>query len=211
MTKSLGLIALLFALTSAGTAQASPVVLTLQPAGATSLKVGDTISYELVLDNPDAVLGAFSLDLGFNADALHFVAAPSPGAQFGPFLGDPLLEAVGTAGESSPGVLHMDEVSLLDTASLEALQGGGVLLPSLVLAHLTFQGIGPGLGELAFLPASVQLSDASGNLLAAPTLQQPGAVHVTPEPGSPALAILALAACAAALKARNRPADEAVH
>lgn len=206
MTKSLGLIALLFALTSAGTAGAAPVVLSLQPTGGTSTGVGGSVSYELLLDNPDAILGAFSLDLAFNPDVLHFVPAASPGAQFGPYLGDPALEAIGTAGESSPGVLHLDEVSLLDAASLEALQGGSTLLPSLLLANLTFEGIGPGVGGLGFLAASVQLSDAVGNLLAVPALVQPGEVDVIPEPASAALVVLALAACGAASRSSNRHA-----
>lgn len=206
MTKSIGLMALLFALSFAGRTEAAPVVLSLQPLGPTSVNVGGTVSYELLLTNPDAVVGAFSLDISFDPGVLQFVPAPSAGAQFGTYLGDPTLgEAIGTAGESSSGILHIDEVSLLDIASLDALQGGGTL-PSLLLANVTFEGLGPGVGGLAFLPGSVELSDAVGNLLAAPTLAQPGAVNVVPEPASPALVILALAACVAVSRSAHRAA-----
>lgn len=193
MTKSLGLIALMFALSSAASTQAAPV-LTLQPAGPVAIGVGGSASYDLVLLSPDAVIGAFSVDLSFDSSVLHFTPAVSPAAQFGAHLGDPLLEAIGAAGESSPGVLHLDQVSLLDAAGLEALQGGGALLPSLVLATLTFEGIGPGLGLLDFLPASLQFSNADGNLLPTPDALPIGSVQVIPEPATMALALLALAA-----------------
>lgn len=193
MTKSLGMIALMFALSSAASTQASPV-LTFQPAGPAAIGVGGSASYDLVLLNPDAVIGAFSVDLSFDSSVLHFTPAATPAAQFGPHLGDPLLEAVGAASESSPGVLHVDQVSLLDTAGLEALQGGGALLPSLILATLTFEGVGVGLALIDFLPASLQFSDAAGTLLPVPDTLPISGLQVIPEPATTSLALLALAA-----------------
>lgn len=205
MHKSLGVIALLLALSSSGSVNAAPV-LTLQQVGVSSVGVGGTVNFELLLINPDAVIGAFSVDIGFNPAALLFL----PTAALGTSLGDiNLFESIGTAGEVSAGLLHIDEVSLLDTASLESLQGGGVPLPSLLLATFSFEGLAPGLGALNLLAGSVQFSDASGTALGLPTLQQPGAVQVIPEPTSTALSLLALAVggagfCSSASARRRR-------
>jgi len=204
MFKSLGVIALLIALAASGPTSAAPV-LTIQPVAASSVGVGGSASFELLLVNPDAVIGAFSVDIGFNPSVLQLL----PTAALGAGLGDTnLFEAIGTAGESSSGILHIDEVSLLDIASLESLQGGGVLLPSLLLATFSFEGLAPGLGALDFLAGSVQFSDAAGTALAIPTLQAPGAVQVIPEPSSTALVLLALAVGGAGMRpsARREPA-----
>lgn len=189
MRTSSGVIALLLTLLSAGPAPAAPV-LTMQPVGSSSIGVGGTVNFDLMLLNPDAVIGAFSVDIAFDPSVLHLGSA----AALGVSLGDVnLLEAIGTVNESSSGILHIDEVSLLDTASLEALQGAGVLPASLRLASFSFEGMLPGSTSLAFLADSVQFGDATGTALNVPALQPPGPVTVIPEPASAALVLLALA------------------
>jgi hypothetical protein len=206
MFKPLGVIALLFALTGSGPCGAAPV-LTVQPVGSSSIAVGGTAAFELLLLNPDAVIGAFSVDIAFNPTVLHFL----PTASLGTRLGDPtLFEAMGAAGESSSGVLHIDEVSLLDSASLEGLQGGGALLPSLLLASFSFEGLAPGLSSMDLLAGSVQFSDAAGVSLAIPALESTAAVQVIPEPASAALVLLALAAGGIALRRPSLSRRESV-
>lgn len=187
------------ALCCAGHAGAIPV-LTLDRLGPGLVRPGDTTSYELRLTGSAAVLGAFGVDLSFNRSALDFVSV-----QFGPLLGDPLSEAVGDIASSGFGMLHLDEVSLLDDASLFTLQhaGGGVLFER-VLATVTFRGATGGAGGLKFVAGSPVLADAGGARLDAPLVGTPDAVFVVPLPNTLALLVAGLLALACRRTPRER-------
>lgn len=97
MFKSLGVIAMLFALVACGPANAAPV-LTVQPVGGASIGVGGTANFELLLINPDAVIGAFSVDIAFDPTVLHLL----PTASLGVSLGDPACSRLSAQPASPP-------------------------------------------------------------------------------------------------------------
>ncbi len=174
----------LFAMTTAGHSEGT-VILSLERTGPAAIGVGDTATFDLRISGLTTLLGAFSVDNSFDPTILSFMPVGMLGAQFGSLLGDPTSEAVGIADASVPGVLHLDEVSLLGTAELDALQRDalGNLLPSFVLVTVAFQGVGPGVGLLDFVPGSVTLSDDAGTALSTPALG-PAVVRVISLPGT---------------------------
>jgi hypothetical protein len=79
----------------------------------------------------DAVVGAFNLEVSFNGGDVTAFDAASP-AGFGTALGDPALgEAITFADFSSPGVVRLAEVSLLDQATLGDLQSDSFIVATI--------------------------------------------------------------------------------
>ncbi len=199
MRRYLYLLTILSALISMAPALAIPV-LSLDRIGTGRIAPGGSTFYQLILTAPSDLIGAFSVDIAFNPDVLNFHAAASATGQFGTMLGDPLVDALGLADASIPGMLHLDEVSLLDAGTLGTLQhdGSGNLLFELVLAQITFDGIGTGPGELRFAPGSIAFGNADGLGLLMPFATTPDAIFVVPAPPTLTLmlaGLLALRAC----------------
>lgn len=171
-------------------------MLSLERVGPELALPGDALVFQLHLRDAGAAIGAFRVELGFDPAVLADVAPP----QFGTQLGDTLSDALAFAAVTGPGVLYLDEVSLLESAALERLQRDslGRPLPDLLLATITFLAQRPGAGGLAFIEGGQVFSDAAGLALAAPLSAPPDPVRVVPAPATPALlAAGALAALAA--------------
>jgi hypothetical protein len=115
-----------------------------------------------------AAIGAFDVDLGFDATRFAFVSAVF-GSQLGDVGVDQLTDVVPGA-----GVVSLGSVSLLDPTELAARQPGTVSLVT-----LTFQATALGAG--AFAVDFVQLADAFGAELQVANLT-PATVDVVPEP-----------------------------
>jgi hypothetical protein len=177
-------------------------VLSIERVNAT-VGVGGVATFELHASNLTDPLGAFAVDISFDPALLAFVPEASAGAQFGQLLGQPDSEAIGLALLLAPGVLHLDQVSLLDSASLDALQrdSGGQMLGDIVLAMFSLQGLGVGVSQIGFVPAGIVLADAAGNVLAE-VLGVPSALAVVSEPAT--LWLLAFGVGVAAVQRRSR-------
>ncbi len=154
---------------------ADPVQLSLNPP-AQAAKIG--IPFELTLDisglasgGPES-LGAFDLDVHFDASAVQF-----QGVGFGdPALGDQLdlggLGSISGFDDSIPGVLNLFDLSLDDAADLDALQATDFTLATLTFTGLTegsttlmltVNALGNAVGaplDPGFLPATVGLTMA---------------------------------------------------
>lgn len=153
--KSLVSLAGSLALCAIASSSAWAAVLFLEPADSTTTP-GGSVSIDVMISglgagSPPSV-GAFDLTLAYEPELLQLT-----GAGFGALLGDPDLEAV-TSIVPSAGSINLAEISLLDPAVLDALQGS-----SFSLATLTFQAIGPGTAHLAFADALV--GDAFGSVV----------------------------------------------
>jgi len=160
--------------------------------GSADLRPGDAVSLELRLEGLEAgtspSLGGFALGLVFDPAVL----ASGP-VSFGSGLGG--ADERSTAVGRSSGRLDLDAVSLLAPSALDALQGGSVLL-----ARVELEALAPGLGALGL--DGVELTDAFGLPLPAPTLEAP-ALRV-PEPGPALLVLLALLPAALLAAATRR-------
>ncbi len=168
-----------------------------------TIGVGDSAVFEVRIAGLSSALGAFSVDIQFDGEVLDFVPAANASLQFGTRLGDPLTDSVSSAFVISPGLLHIDQVSLLGEASLDALQrdASGALLSDFVLADIRFTGrAGGGFSLLEAVPNSVVLSDSLGIALPGPLLGSSG-VKVVTVPSTALLAALGLALVA--LRARS--------
>ena len=175
---------------SLGSAWSAPV-LSLDRVSSGVMGRGGSVSFELRLSGAESFIGAYSLNIHFDPSVLGYLPSANP---FGPSLGNPLTESFGVAEVSNAGVLHVDQISLLDTAALESLQsdGFGNRLSELVLASFSFEGLGVGAGNFAFDAASIQFSSAAGDLLPPPLLAPPDGVQVVSEPASAALVGISL-------------------
>ncbi len=161
MRKLLGhLIALGFAAALLAAPSAGAVVLTLKPSAAT-VSAGDALDVDVIVSELGAgvppSVGAFDLDVAF--DSLLF--APT-GVDFGPFLGDPLTEALTDFSFAVDGIVDFAEVSLLSPAELDALQPAEFLL-----ATLHFTALADGSGSFGFA-GERRVDDAFGAKLPIP-------------------------------------------
>ena len=159
------------------TGQAVAVSLSLNPSSQTVLNGSSavvTLNISGLTAGGPPSLGAFDVDVSFNTSLLTFQSA-----SFGPFLGNVGMgEAITNVDTSIPGIVDMDEVSLLLTSELDALQPA-----SFPLASLLFSGSvnNTGVSPLGFTQAV--LSDADGNVI--PVSSISGAtVNVVPEPAA---------------------------
>ncbi|MGB0910416.1 MAG: PEP-CTERM sorting domain-containing protein [Nitrospirales bacterium] len=141
------------------TSQAVAVSLSLTPSSQDVLPGGFalvTLNISGLTAGGPPSLGAFDVDVSFNPSVLTFQSAT-----FGPFLGNEGLgEAISNVDISIPGIVDIDEVSLLFEAELDALQPA-----SFPLAAFLFSGsvINTGVSPLGF--TQIALSDASGSVL----------------------------------------------
>ena len=158
-----------------------------------TIPVGMNIPLDVVFSGRPVGLavGAFDLTLQFDPSRLSYVDFT-----LGPYLGDPVLEAVTAVTQIGPGLIEATVVSLLTAADLEALQASDFRLGTLLLnvtavgtSNVTIGGV---------------LSDASGGPLnvsfGGTTVIGAAAV---PEPGTVPLLVSALAAIAAVARLRR--------
>lgn len=109
--------------------------------------VGDSLSVDVVISGLeigglDEIVGAFDLDVTYDSTILF-----ASGVTFGPFLGDPAFFEAFTAFDlSTSGVVDFAEISLLDDATLAAMQSD-----SFSLATLHFDAIALGTSPLRFV------------------------------------------------------------
>jgi hypothetical protein len=160
-------------LLAAGAAQAA--TLSLSPASIGPVTPGTTLVFDLILsgvgDDANNTVGAYDFDLSYDPAVVSFA-----GFTYHPFLGvledDEVIVASGAAG----GTIDIAAVSLLDEASLVALQPA-----SFAVGTITLVAVGPGAFALAFTQSIV--SDV--NALDIALTQVDGAsVQVVPEPGT---------------------------
>ncbi|WP_298405797.1 PEP-CTERM sorting domain-containing protein [Janthinobacterium sp.] len=139
-------------------------------------------------------LGAFHLDLYYDPDLLFYLpGAPSGwGTALGQTGGG--AQALAFADASTPGLLHLDEVSLLDGLTLGQLQGDGFRL-----ATLAFQVRVPPFPAPAntiLFADDILLGDAGGNVIPVALDQVPILILQVDEPGTLALLALGMGALA---------------
>jgi hypothetical protein len=155
--------------------QIHAVTLSLQPSSQYILE-DDAVSLDLIISGldvggPDS-LAAFSLDVLFSSNVLTYSSL-----EFGPYLGEIGLTAFSYVDDSSaaayPGMVYLDEVSILFDWELDMLQDD-----SFTLATFNFIGANPGYTLIAM--DNVVLSDAFGYELTNPTLEKAGITVAEP-------------------------------
>jgi len=177
--------------------QAQAVVsLSLEPV-LQSIGVGGPASVNLVISGlgnlASPSLGGFDIDLSYD-----------PGVVFASSLTFGTLLDLGSSGSfrgsdiSTPGLVHLDEVSFESADDLNAAQPD-----SFTLATLDFTGVGPGLSPLIF--GNVSLSDESGTTILGFAINT-AAIEVTGQtiPDSAATGWLLGGACAGLLMLQTR-------
>jgi hypothetical protein len=141
--------------------------------------VGDTFSVNVVVSGliPQGTarseVGAFDLDLTFNPAAVSLA-----NVAFGTLLGDPTSEAL-TDVKPGAGIVNFAEVSLLPTATLDALQPD-----TFTLASLSFRATAPGTSTLTLSRAVVASGSgaALGVVSLGATQVKAGGAPAIPEP-----------------------------
>ncbi|MGK5054951.1 hypothetical protein [Janthinobacterium sp. RB2P8] len=139
-------------------------------------------------------LGVFHLDLYYDPTLLSFLpGAPSGwGTALGQTAGG--AEALAFADASTPGLLRLDEVSLLDGLTLGQLQGDGFRLAT--LAFHVMMPPGPAPANTILFADDILLADAGGNLIPVVPDQIPILILQVDAPGTLALLGLGMAALA---------------
>ncbi|MYN19729.1 PEP-CTERM sorting domain-containing protein [Rugamonas sp. FT107W] len=157
----------------------------------------------------DTVLGAFSMDLHYDPTLFSFLALPPAG--WGTGLGSVSLgQAVGHLDASTPGLIHVSEVSLLDAASscgafctdplLDDLQGNSfrLLTVGLYAFNTAYTSSTTTVSADNFV-----LADGAGDRLS-PVNGRALLTFQVPEPSTPALLAIGVLG---ALLVRRRAAD----
>ena len=139
-------------------------------------------------------LGAFHLDLYYDPLLLSFLpGAPSGwGTALGQTAGG--IQALAFADASTPGLLHLDEVSLLDALTLDQLQGDSFRLATLAFHVLVPPKPAP--ANTILFADDILLGNAAGNVIPAALEQVPILILQVDEPGTLALLGLGMAALA---------------
>ncbi|PHV17649.1 hypothetical protein CSQ90_04705 [Janthinobacterium sp. BJB303] len=178
---------------------AQALQMTLVPRGGYQIAPGGTVLVDLNIAGLQSAglsteLGAFHLDLYYDPDLLFYLpGAPSGwGTALGQTAGG--AQALAFADHGTPGLLHLDEVSLLDALTLGQLQGDGFRL-----ATLAFQARMPGgpVPANTFLFADdILLGDAAGNRIPVALDEIPVLILQVEEPATIALFGMGVAALA---------------
>lgn len=144
-----------------GGSQAHALLIEIEP-DSLDVTVGDPVSLDIFARSLDTdLIGGFDIDLAFDGDQLAFNSV-----SFGTGLGDPdpdlfdSLVDTCLGGElfcpADLGQINLFQVSLLDSATLAALQPGNDLL----LFNIVFDTLAPGFSEVSF--ARTDISDETG-------------------------------------------------
>jgi hypothetical protein len=175
-------------------ARAHAVTITLSAPGAPVL-VGSVVEVDVLIAGPGLgnftapSVRSFDFDVSFDPDELSFLEV-----EFDVFLGTPGTQAFVDSGEPAPGTVDLAAVSILSSATLNALQPDAFRL-----ATIRFEALEGGTSALALTQTLV--GDTSGAALAVD--EAIGAsVTVVPEPRSAGLVATGL--LLAALGARPR-------
>lgn len=183
--------------------QAQALQITLTPHGGYQIAPGDQLLVDLDIAGLQSgglstELGAYHLDLYYDPSLLSFLPGPPTG--WGTALGSTTgpVEALAFADHGTPGLLRLDEVSLLDGVTLDALQGDAFRLAT--LAFQVLQAPAPAPANTFLFADAIVLGDAAGNLIPVALSNIPVLILQVDEPGT--LAILALGAAALAWRRR---------
>jgi hypothetical protein len=143
------------------------------------INAGDPASLDLVISGlgnlSSPSLGAFDFDLSYNAAVLSAVSL-----SFGSFLDLGILGSIQFSDLSTPGLIHLDEISLETFGDLNDAQPD-----SFTLATLGFDSLAPGISTIDFVFAS--LADETGTSITAFTTTS-GLIDILgppPPPGVP--------------------------
>jgi hypothetical protein len=163
------------------------VVLSLNPSPQ-QINVGGAAIVDIIIsglgDQTAPSLGAFDIDLSYDPA----VVAPLS-AIFGSHLDLGGIGSIQFAELTTPGLIHLDEVSIETPEDLNSLQLG-----TFTLATLTFNGLAEGDSPLVF--QSLALSDENGGTISDFSAEtalirvSAGSPNVLPEPGSTAVTLL---------------------
>lgn len=170
------------AIVAASLTARAAIIVSLEPASQT-ISVGGPVSLDLVVSGLNAFaapgVGAFDVDLTYNPAVLSAVSA-----SFGTHLDLGLFGSIQSSNLSTPGLIHLDEVSLESSSDLLSSQPA-----SFKLATLNFTGTGGGVSSVAV--ASATLSDVTGlqsitPVTAAAQIDVSGGGSEVPDPASTA-------------------------
>lgn len=165
--------------------QALALTLSLEPDSRT-ITPGDPANLVLTISGLNLAgspsLGAFDVEITFDENIVFFNVVwfgsflGVPDGDFGPGI-DPPFETDIFVDTSTPGLVRLQETSLLFDWELDNLQDRDPLF----LAALLFRGENLGISPMGF--GNVDLSDASGLSLPSPTLDG-ATISVVPEPAT---------------------------
>jgi hypothetical protein len=185
---------------------AQALQMTLVPRGGYQIAPGGSVLVELGIaglqsGGLDTELGAFHLDLYYDPTVLAYTPAAPSG--WGGALGQTGLgEALAFADASTPGLLRLDQVSLLDGLALDQLQDDGFVLATLAFEVLPWTSPPP--ANTFLFADNILLGDAFGNVIPAALDQIPVLILQVDEP--PPLAIIGAGLAALAWgRRRTRP------
>jgi hypothetical protein len=156
------------------------IIVSLEP-DSQSIGVGSPVSMDLVVsglgDHASPSLGGFDFTLSYNLAVLSAASL-----SFGNYLNLGILGSLQNSDLSTPGIIHLDEISFESASALQANQPS-----SFTLATLGFSGAGGGISAVNVTSGS--LSDETGQvslqfLTKAGQVEVSGAAASIPDTGS---------------------------